>query len=159
MLALDDIVRFWSKVNRLGSNDCWNWIGGCTGNEESRRRPTFKLGQINYIATRVAWKIQYGEDPSDFLVCHTCTQKQGTRQLCVNPNHLWLGTPSENSQDAADKGLLSTNNRSKLMEHDRQRIRERFSNGEGPTQIGLDYNLSRQSIHRIVTQQTFKEVS
>ncbi len=159
ILDLEDICRFWTKVTRLGPDECWLWEGHCsTGLTRRMRRPAFKIRYINYPGTRISYLLHYGKDPGQLLVCHTCTPRYEDPQLCVNPNHLWLGTDSENQQDSHDKGTGQIGNRSKLLDHDVLKIRERFAKGEGPTQIGLDYNLTRQSIHRIVTQQTFSKV-
>lgn len=159
MLGLDDMMRFWDKTDRRGPDECWNWTGGCTGNEERRRRPIFKIGQINYIAARVAWKIEYGEDPGELLVCHSCSPPSiDDRQLCVNPAHLWLGTYSENMADGASKGEAPTKNRSKLMDHDVRQIRELYNLGMKPSEIGRIYNLHRRSVWAIVTRRSHCDV-
>lgn len=159
VLGLDDMMRFWDKIDRRGPDECWNWTGGCTGNEERRRRPVFKIGQISYTAARVAWRIQHGQDPGEFLVCHSCSpMARDDRQLCVNPAHLWLGTYSENLADAASKGEAPTKNRSKLMDHDVREIRILRAAGVGPTEIGSIYNLTRKQIHRIVTRESHADV-
>jgi hypothetical protein len=152
--------RFWSYVLRTqDENQCWNWIGGCTGNEEHRHRPAFKIGQLNYIAARVAYKINHKVDPGEYLVCHTCSPIGNARQLCVNPRHLFLGTYSENLADAASKGLAPKRNRTQLRDEDVRRIRELHAQGVGPTRIGEMYTLSRKQIHRIVTYESFADVT
>lgn len=87
--------RFWKRVDRRGEADCWLWT--------SERFPTgygrFKVGRRTwYIASRVAWLLAKGEQP-DGLVCHRCD-----KPLCVNPAHLFLGTPNDNVQDMIAKG-------------------------------------------------------
>jgi hypothetical protein len=151
LVDMDCEIRFWTKAIRKGPDDCWIWVAGCTGNFEAKRRPVFKIGNTNYIAARVAWMIKHKKDPGNLLVCHTCTPEQGKRQLCVNPNHLWLGTYSQNSQDAADKGLLATDNRSKLTDSDITRIIEMYESGMSAAEIGKWWNLTRESIWRIAT--------
>lgn len=37
------------------------------------------------------------------VVCHNCPL--GDNKLCVNPDHLWIGTQKENNEDALQKGL------------------------------------------------------
>jgi hypothetical protein len=95
--------RFWQKATILGPNDCWIWNAG---------RQTRGYGAFAYqpkrsvTAHRVAWAIKNanGElpDPS-LVVMHSCDNK-----LCVNPNHLSLGTIEENNRDAREKGLTKS---------------------------------------------------
>lgn len=159
-LSNSDFVRFWSKVTISTKDKCWNWTGACHGNIDDRRhRPIFKIQYVNYIAARVAWKSFYKEDPSDLLVCHSCSPPTPmARQLCVNPSHLWLGTYSENLADAARKGEAPTKNRSRLLEQDIINIRKRVNSGESPSSIGESYGLSRNTIWRISTRRSFPEI-
>lgn len=85
--------RFYNKVNK--TNSCWLWTGSLTGNG---------YGKINidkkYISThRLAWELVNGPIPEGMHICHTCDTR-----LCVNPEHLFLGTPKDNAMDREQKG-------------------------------------------------------
>lgn len=53
------------------------------------------------LAHRFSWEIYFGKPPKDKEVCHRCDVP-----LCVNPEHLFLGTHKENMQDAANKNRI-----------------------------------------------------
>ena len=94
--------RFWSKVNKLLDNECWNWLGAI----DTPGYGAFKLGKNKVNSHRVAFalskNIELEEIPKGYEVCHTCDNR-----LCCNPNHLFLGTRSDNMKDCANKGRLS----------------------------------------------------
>lgn len=90
------IERFWSRVERSGRSACWRWKGGVTTNGYGR----FYYGGKKYEAAhRVAYIMEYGCIPKNLpFVLHACDNK-----LCVNPDHLSVGTPADNMIDKMAK--------------------------------------------------------
>lgn len=94
-------VRFWNKVNKRSDDECWLWLGQLMPNGYGR----ISLGAKNLGgegAHRVSWKLSNNQDiPPKMVVMHSCDNPK-----CVNPKHLSLGTPKENTQDMISKGRM-----------------------------------------------------
>lgn len=88
-------IRFMEKVEK--TKTCWNWIGATLPNGYG----SISLEDKTFVAHRISWVIFNGSIPPGIFVCHKCDNKQ-----CVRPSHLFLGTPSDNLQDASQKGRL-----------------------------------------------------
>lgn len=97
---LDDIStrRFWSHVDIQTPLECWHWKRGKGFDGYGK----FAYKGSTLRAHRVSYFLHYGVDPLDLLVCHRCDNPR-----CCNPYHLFLGTASDNVQDAVDKGRLT----------------------------------------------------
>jgi hypothetical protein len=92
-----EVDAFWSKVDIRSADECWPWLGALDRDGYGHF--------LHFVAARVAFAIQKGEDPGPFYACHSCDSP-----TCVNGKHLFRGTQQENMQDAKRKGRIAPTN-------------------------------------------------
>lgn len=90
--------RFLAKV-RIADSGCWEW----TGHLDKDGYGTISYGphgaQVKVRAHRWAYERWVAPIPEGLLVCHRCDNPP-----CVNPDHLFTGTQSDNVRDSVQKG-------------------------------------------------------
>lgn len=86
--------RFWSKVDF--SYECWVWTGTKAGGYGR-----FYLNRRMMPAHRYSWTETSGPIPDGLMVLHKCDNPS-----CVRPDHLFLGTQSDNMLDASAKNRI-----------------------------------------------------
>ena len=88
--------RFWNKVDKSG--ECWLWTASTLGKGYGQ----FWDGNKRVTAHRFSWVLHNGPIPEGLHVLHHCDVP-----VCVNPEHLWLGTNADNVHDCMAKGRTS----------------------------------------------------
>ena len=143
------IDRFWSKTNKQGPDDCWEWFGWRRGTK--MEYGGMRVGDKFYLAHRLSWEIHNGPIPEDMLVCHTCDNPP-----CVNPAHLFLGTTLDNVRDKMEKGRYYC--RHKLINNDIPRIREASLFGAKVKDLAHIYDVSRACINAVIYKNNWAHV-
>ena len=136
--------RFWSKVNRRGTDECWEWLGGTNAGGYGR----FCCSGTSYLSHRVAWELTHGKISDGLVVRHKCRGK------CVNPAHLELGTQGDNNRDRTRDGTDNKGERHpkrKLTQEQVIQMRQKLavaSYGEGK-QIAIEYGVHPTTVSHI----------
>lgn len=148
------VRKFWSFVEPVFKpTKCWNWTGS------SGRYGHFRFGGRLVHANRVSWIINFGSIPKGMKVLHKCDNG-----LCVNPNHLFLGTQRENILDCIRKGRANRprgelQHLSKLTPVLVKRIRAIYSRGGvGYISLGRLFGINGASCRSVIKQKTWKHV-
>jgi hypothetical protein len=155
--------RFHEKYTRAGQDECWRWTACAvpSGSGQMTGMVHFARNGGGYPASRIAYAIHHGVDPGAFQVCHTCDNR-----LCVNPDHLFLGTARDNMRDMIDKGRDRQNpargeqtNRSKVTADDVREIRRAWSAREATQgELAAKYGIGPGQVHNILTRYSWDHV-
>jgi hypothetical protein len=106
-------ARFEKKYIPEPNSGCWLWTAALLDGRYGLIGRGGKNGGMA-LAHRVSWKLHNGKVPDGLWVLHKCDVT-----ICVNPDHLFLGTHKDNMIDMTNKGRSTfgvRNARSKLTE-------------------------------------------
>lgn len=147
------LERFEDKIF-YSPDGCWYWTGSMIPSGYG----VFRANGTIRIASRISYELYRGVIPENILVCHHCDNR-----ICVNPNHLFLGTYKDNRDDMVKKGrevilFGEENANSRLRNSDVIEIRKLHSMGYSGQYIGNIYGVSRTMVAYIIKKQSWKHV-
>lgn len=165
--------RFWAKVNRDGPMPspeavaahpeisglcCWIWTAGRSKDGYGHIREG-RAGSRKRRASQVSWELTHGAILDGLDVLHKCDVRP-----CVRPEHLFTGTPAENSMDMVIKGRQFTpcgerHGQSKLTAAQVLSIRERHAAGEMQKTLAHEFGVCIAQINNIVHKRQWIVIS
>ena len=150
--------RFWKKVNK--TDNCWIWQAATRG---KTGYGSLKYNKKVIDAHRMSWILSFGKIPEGKYICHKCDNR-----LCVNPEHLFVGSPKENWLDGFNKGRIvglpkiwyqigHHSTQRKISLEDAIEIKNLYLNTNMTQKIiGEKYNISTRAIRYILSGETYK---
>lgn len=149
----DAIERFHQKYE-INESGCWMWNGGTRLNSKGVPYPRHWTDDSESIgAHRFSFELAHGEIPQGMYVCHKCDTP-----LCVNPDHLFLGSHQDNMRDMVAKQRSfvgrgeDKKGRAKLTNQQADQIRKMSMSHSN---IGAMFGVSAATIGRIKRKESY----
>lgn len=153
------VARFWAKVNKTPT--CWLWTAGTIRGYGQFHLPRTGSTHHTVYAHRYAWTLTNGPILDNLSVLHRCDVP-----LCVNPEHLFLGTQPDNLADARAKGrLIDGLHAIKVSDAGVEDIQARYRPRVNGQELAAEYGVTLATIVRLangtgrVRQQPLKTTS
>lgn len=158
---MDKIERYRSRIKAsivVDDRGCWIW-------QKKKARNGYGDfafgGGKNGRAHRVSYEVFIGPIPHSMDVCHRCDVR-----ACVNPEHLFAGSRSENILDASAKGRVSRTHQKKGSNHpsaklDENKVTEvlrRLDAGDAKAAIARDFGVSDRIVLLISRGELWRHV-
>jgi len=138
--------KLWANTVRTETG-CLVWAGATTRKERG-------YGMLSWngerrLAHHLAYELANGSIPSGMVVMHTCDNS-----LCINPEHLTVGTQEDNIHDMFKKGRARivrgpSHHKAKLTRQEQEDIARLLNNGVGTAALAAKYRVSRTTIRNI----------
>jgi len=148
--TISDVFKkeFWSQVEIKGTDECWFWLGG---SRDQRGYGVVWTGGKMIRCHRLSILLTYGIDPGENLVLHDCDNP-----CCVNPNHLYIGTDQNNSQDRINRGRhCGSNGYCRILSDTQaQEIRLKRFMGIAVKELAKEYGTSVRTIYYVLAHES-----
>jgi hypothetical protein len=140
-------TAFHARVPNRPEGECWDWDGPTKHGYGEYRRG---VGEKRWRATHLSLLFLRGETvPSGSQVNHTCD-----RPICVNPDHLYIGSHRQNMDDAVARKRMGGNggvrNGMRLTDEQVIEMRAAYQAGERQTALAARYGVSQANVSLIV---------
>jgi len=149
--------RFWEKVNKNGpiqphmTTACWMWTSAMS--YQGYGYITTTKGHSKK-AHRLSFEFAYSIIPQSMQVLHRCDNPS-----CVNPEHLFLGSNSDNVADKVSKGRSpdfrgDKNPAAKITKIQAGEIRNKYALGNiSQRKLASEYGITQRAIWFIIHNQ------
>jgi hypothetical protein len=142
-----------SLANRIVDiHGCWVWVGKL---ERSGYGRIFIDGK-NVLAHRFVYGEFKEPVPDDMCLCHHCDNPP-----CTNPEHMFVGTRTDNNNDMVAKGRTTHGERAyhgKLTAIQAVEIRKKRENGATVCDLSKEYGIATQNIYLLLQRKTWARV-
>lgn len=138
---------------RSGS-DCWWWTG-----KISRKTGYggFWDGESDISTHRYAYRYAFGAIPDGLHVLHDCDNPP-----CVNPHHLYAGSPADNAHDASERLRLrhgEEHHKAKLNADQVRQIRAKRAAGETCVSVAEQFGCAPTLVSMIEHRQIWRHIA
>ncbi|KKM73354.1 hypothetical protein LCGC14_1411270 [marine sediment metagenome] len=151
-MTLKQLINFNDKISLWpNQSGCLEWTASVT----EKGYGNFHVSGKTVRAHRIMYELFNGPIPAGLVVRHNCHNR-----LCVNLDHLLLGTQKENIHDSIRAGRHPMPNARKLTPNQVLEIRRRAI-GSGhykafTVKLGAEYGISHQTIQDVILRRTWK---
>jgi len=165
--AAKTVHLFISRIAPNESTGCWDWIGAALL-PPNLPYGRYKFHGREYKAHNCAYALFVAPVPADLWVLHECDNP-----MCVNPDHLKLGTPKQNTQDCISRGRFrkafgrrksgfgTDHPHAKLNDSTVLEIRATYKRGDyvfGARPLARKFGVSKPVITAVVRRITWRHV-
>ena len=151
--------RFEDKCIPEPNSGCWLWNTTVNNAGYGIVKHNNKVS----LAHRASYELYCAKIPDGMIVCHKCDNRS-----CVNPDHLFVRSYKDNTQDMILKGrkrvgdsleraliMRNNTNSAKLLE---KQVIEIFRDNRSVKEIAIDYNINIQSVYNIKNGKSWKRL-
>jgi len=122
---------------------CWLWTAALSPSGYGSVWPEGRRVGTSWRAHRLAYVLFRGDIPEGMQVLHRCDTPS-----CVNPDHLFLGTPADNKRDERAKGRSAIGERhprARLTAANVRSIRERYGR-DSTASLAQEFGISKYHV-------------
>jgi hypothetical protein len=142
-LPMENVFSKWFTCDDVG---CWPWQGAL----DKDGYGIFTYARKSYRAPIISLKLDGRPVQAGQYACHTCDNPP-----CVRPDHLYPGTPKQNSSDAVARNRARPGKKAKLTENDVLAIRDMDGSN---SQIASKFSVSNSLVSMIKRRTIWKNL-
>ena len=145
---MEVLERFESKFMIEPNSGCWLWEAG-----ETNGYGCFYWSGQSVRAHRASYELYIGIIPDCLLVLHHCDTP-----MCVNPDHLFIGTNDDNMADQVSKNRHAAGEKNGMAKLTETQVEEISQSGQAVSSLALEFNVSKTSIYRIKQKKAWNHI-